>query len=193
MYHILYAPGSGGVFLSNIFLSYLGVVNALTTDGVTGQAHYKVADARVTLGHLFTDIISNASRKIVAITYDPDDHRHLQTMNFYKYFKPLINNPNNYNFVVEKWSEPYIKKMLALDDAEQKEMFIETALPGLSGDIWGINKNINKFDLVIPFKQMITNASALNRKISNFLGVTATCQVELYIQEWQTHANFYKL
>ena len=191
-YYILYAPGSGGVFLSNIFLSYLGVNNSLTLNRVTGEAKYQW-NSQVTPGHSIADAECNTSRKIVAITYNPDDQQHVQAMNFYKYFKPLITNPNNYNLLVEKWGETYVKKILSLDHDKQKEMFIETALSGLTQDIWGINKNINKFDLVIPFKEIITNASELNCKISNFLGVTATSHVESYIQEWQTHAEVYRL
>ena len=120
-YHILYAPGSGGVFLSNIFLSYLGYASTLTLNSATGASDATNQRKQITLGHSVTDAECNTLRKLVAITYNPDDQQHLQTMNFYKYFKPLITNPKNYNLIVEKWGETYIKKMLLLDDAGQKK------------------------------------------------------------------------
>jgi hypothetical protein len=194
----MYVPGSGGAFIGSLFHYYLKLIplNSLVLS-TRGHAPEFLNNNRVCITHKNTSENADRSKnKFIVIGIDFNnirEQRHIITMNYYKFFKCIVDDVSNHdtlrkNFqVVPEW----INTILSLSEPERSNYYINDSLKLFNTDTYGIQQAVNNFDLVIPFNTMIKEPAALNQLIAKFLDVEVDPAVEPYINDWQILANKY--
>ena len=181
---VYYVPGSGGKFLREFIAAYLKDLDFIVINDLGVPP--KAISAPVGVSHRFDGERSNANEKIIAIDYTNEDINAILTLNYKKFVRRALNNTE---FVNLYQGSDFIINLCNAPEEKKLEIFLKGSSESLYNDLWNIKKNISMFDLVVPFKTLLTDANLLSQQVASFLNKSVNHQLLQCAIRWQSISN----